>query len=107
MNRDRESVENRMERVRESRVLRSEYGDEIVLLDGSKESTVFSVLAEFAVGEQIYAVLQSDELRKEDEVEIFRVTAAESGGWELETIEDDEEWEHIAEIYDDMMFSKY
>ena len=104
MNRNQETGENRMDHVRVSQVLRSEYGDEIVLLDGDKESTVYSVLAEFAVGDQIYAVLQSDELRKEEEVEIFRVTAAESGGWELETIEDDDEWEHVAEIYDDMMF---
>jgi uncharacterized protein YrzB (UPF0473 family) len=85
-------------------VLRNVYGDDIILYDEQGESTVHRLLAEFAYGNYTYAVLQSDELKKEDDVVIFRVVESGSEQYELETIEDDEEWETISELYDEMMF---
>jgi uncharacterized protein YrzB (UPF0473 family) len=95
----------RKDNVRMTDALRSVYGDEIVLTEGDDESVPHRIVAEFAVGDRAYAVLQSEELRKEDEVEIFRVAKSPSGQWELETIEDDDEWEHVAELYDEMVFA--
>jgi uncharacterized protein YrzB (UPF0473 family) len=85
-------------------VLRKVYGDDIILFDEQNESTVYQLLAEFTYGNYIYAVLQSDELKKDDEVAIFRVVESEPEQYELETIEDDEEWETVSELYDEMMF---
>jgi uncharacterized protein YrzB (UPF0473 family) len=86
-------------------LLRNTYGDDIILYDEQGGSTVFQLLAEFAYGNYTYAVLQSEELKKEDEdVAIFRVVENAEQQYELETIEDDEEWETVSELYDEMMF---
>ena len=44
-------------------------------------------------------------MRREDEVELFRVTYSGDEP-QLETIEDDEEWESASEAYDDLWFAK-
>ncbi|NEW04560.1 DUF1292 domain-containing protein [Paenibacillus sp. SYP-B3998] len=87
-----------------STVLRNVYGDDIILFDEQNESTVFHLLAEFVYENQTYAVLQSDELKKEDDVAIFRVIENAEQQYELETIEDDDEWETVSELYDEMVF---
>ncbi|MCY9663424.1 DUF1292 domain-containing protein [Paenibacillus alginolyticus] len=89
-----------------SDVLRKTYGDDIILFDEQNESTVYHLLKEFVYGNYTYAVLQSDELKKEDEVAVFRVTTDSDGQYELETIEDDDEWETVSELYDEMVFPK-
>jgi uncharacterized protein YrzB (UPF0473 family) len=86
-------------------LLRNAYGDDIILYDEQGGSTVYQLLAEFVYGNYTYAVLQSEELKKEDEdVAIFRVVESAKQQYELETIEDDEEWETVSELYDEMMF---
>jgi len=85
--------------------LREAFGDDVVLFDEQGESTAHRILAEFSLGKTTYAVLQSEELRKEHEVVIFRVEAQDGNELELTTIEDDDEWEMVAEIYDEMTFS--
>jgi uncharacterized protein YrzB (UPF0473 family) len=85
-------------------ILRKVYGDDIILFDEQNESTVYQLLAELTHGDQPYAVLQSEELKKDDEFAFFRIVEGEPGQYELETIEDDEEWETISELYDEMMF---
>jgi uncharacterized protein YrzB (UPF0473 family) len=85
-------------------VLREAYGEEIELLDEQDEAVVFKLLREFAVDDRLYAVLQSEELKQEDEVALFRITASDEGLYELETIEDDDEWEDVSELYDEMTF---
>ncbi|MDD9269796.1 DUF1292 domain-containing protein [Paenibacillus sp. GCM10023248] len=87
-----------------SDVLRKAYGDDIILFDEQNESTVYHLLKEFVYEGQTYAVLQSDQLKKEDEVAVFRVTTDADGQYELETIEDDDEWETVSELYDEMVF---
>lgn len=86
------------------RTLRDAYGEEIVLFDEQDESVVHRILAEFRYNGVLYAVLQSKELKKEKEVAIFKVSMTDDGEPELETIEDDEEWEAVSELYDEMTF---
>lgn len=81
------------------------YGDEIILFDDKEESTVFHLLAEFKLGSTVYAVIQSEELRKDGEVAIYKVGKDSEGQPELETIDDDDEWENVSEIYDEMTFA--
>lgn len=90
--------------VTQSSILRNAYGDDIILYDEQNESVIHRILSEFVYGNHTYAVLQSDELKKEDDVAIFRVVQGENEQYELETIEDDEEWETVSELYDEMMF---
>jgi len=94
----------RLEDVREIRKLREVYGEDIVLLDEQDESQVYRILAEFEAGGRAYAVLQSDQKKKEDEVAVFRITESGPQSYELETIEDDDEYETVAELYDEMTF---
>lgn len=87
-----------------SQHLRDIYGDEIILLDEQDESVVFRILSEFKWGEHVYTVIQSAEQRKQDEYLVFRIERNEAEELELVTIDDEEEWENVAEIYDEMSF---
>ncbi|WNR45904.1 DUF1292 domain-containing protein [Paenibacillus roseipurpureus] len=87
-----------------SDVLRKTYGDDILLSDDQSEQTVYHLLKEFVYENQTYAVMQSDELKKDDEVALFRVVTSADGEYELVTIDDDDEWETVSELYDEMMF---
>jgi uncharacterized protein YrzB (UPF0473 family) len=88
----------------ESNLLHRTFGDEVILSDDGKDSTVYLVLQEFRLGEQIYAVLHSRQLSKDEEYVLFRVMCNDLGEVTLETIDDDEEWEAVAEVYDEMTF---
>lgn len=91
-------------RAESLRTLREAYGNEIVLFDEQDESVAYRILAEFRHDGNDYAVLQSEELKKEKEVAIFKIAVSGDGEPELETIEDDDEWETVSEIYDEMSF---
>ncbi|WP_028549812.1 DUF1292 domain-containing protein [Paenibacillus sp. UNC451MF] len=82
--------------------LRSAYGDDIILYDDREQSVAYKLLAEFQLGDQSYAVLQPEK-GKNEEPEIFKVTSYD-GELELETIDDDDEWETVSELYDEMTF---
>nr|WP_207952105.1 DUF1292 domain-containing protein [Paenibacillus turpanensis] len=82
--------------------LKDSFGNEIILFDEQGESTAYRILAEFEHESLAYAVIQSKELQKEGEVAIFRIVRNEDGAPELETIEDDDEWETVSELYDEM-----
>lgn len=84
--------------------LQAVFGPSVVLHDENGGEQTFWIKAEFQLGDNVYAALQTAAMRKDDEVEMFRVvgTAAEP---ELETIEDDEEWELASEAYDDLLFA--
>lgn len=86
--------------------LQDALGDQIILFDEQEDSTVFTLLMEFTLGDQGYAILQSDKLKRENEVAVFKIGKDADGSLELETIEDDDEWENVAEIYDEMTFSE-
>jgi uncharacterized protein YrzB (UPF0473 family) len=83
--------------------LKNVYGEDIILLNDQEESEVFRILAEFEWQGVAYAVLQSNIQKKLDETAIFRIIKNE-GQIELETIEDDDEWEDVSELYDELSF---
>lgn len=89
--------------VTQTSVLRNVYGDDIILLDEQNESVVYHLVMEFEHEDRKYAVLQSDDMQKDDEVELFRIAQSEDG-YELETIDDDDEWETVSELYDELAF---
>lgn len=80
--------------------LRETFGSEVELEDESGKSVPYELLAEFEVLGQGYVVLQALK-SKFDDYELLRVMYNENGVPELITIEDDEEWENIAELYDE------
>lgn len=76
-----------------------------VELDGDGEAAeTYRVLAELELEGRRYAVLQSESMRQEGEIEVFRITADGDNKVQLETVEDDEEWELAAEAFDDLQF---
>ncbi|MHA6485079.1 DUF1292 domain-containing protein [Paenibacillus sp. strain BS8-2] len=83
--------------------LKEVFGDHVELIaeDGSAET--YRIKAEFELDGAVYAALQSEDMEAEDEVEFLRVRQ-EGGEPQLETIEDDEEWELASEAYDDLLF---
>ncbi|QJC52836.1 DUF1292 domain-containing protein [Paenibacillus albicereus] len=86
-------------------LLKQAFGREVLLVDEDGGEIAFVILAEFELDGSHYAALQSPAGRKEGEVEMFRV-ASQEGEPQLETIEDDEEWELAAEAYDALLFEE-
>ncbi|WP_010270655.1 DUF1292 domain-containing protein [Paenibacillus senegalensis] len=85
-------------------VLKQAFGEEIDLIDGNREAT-YTLLAEFALGTQGYAVLAPQHNEHEEELAIFRVVRNEQGEPQLESIEDEEEWENVSEVYDEITWN--
>lgn len=86
-------------------ILRDAFGDEVFLDEGSKDSQPLRILAEFSVDGRQYAVLQSARMNKEAEPALFHIETDEQGELQLATVLDDEEWETILELYDEMTVS--
>lgn len=84
-----------------SRLLEA-YGLLIELTDEQNEVTVYRIVSEFQIDTGTYAVLQKDNGIPEDEVEILKIIDAVDGQPELVTIDDDDEWEDVAELYDEL-----
>lgn len=82
--------------------LKETYGETVELEDEQGESSVYNIIAEFEVGDRGYAVLGSP--GKDVEDEIMHIVFSPDGLPELESIEDDEEWEDISELYDELTF---
>lgn len=82
--------------------LKEVYGETVELEDEQGKSSVYDIIAEFEVGDRGYAVLKGSS--KDAEHEILRIVNSQDGLPELESIVDDEEWEDISEIYDELTF---
>jgi hypothetical protein len=86
-------------------VLLKAFGHDIILTESSHESTVYRIVAEFVYESTQYAVLQSDQQKKDDDVSLFKVIhSAQEPFLELESIQDEDEWETVSELYDEMTF---
>jgi uncharacterized protein YrzB (UPF0473 family) len=83
--------------------LKEAFGPTVELEDEDGKTSVYDLTAEFVVGDQSYAVLLTVE-EGSDEYDILKVVTSPEGELELVTIDDDEEWENIAELYDEMTF---
>jgi len=84
--------------------LRQLFGDSVELITEDGTSLSFQILAELTVKDIPYAVLQSEAMKQEDEIEVFRVEAGPDGEAQLESVTDEEEWELVAEAFDDSQF---
>jgi hypothetical protein len=97
----------RLQDLQPIRLLQDAFGAEVLLEeDAGGHSVSYRLLAEFALGESRYAVLQSDALKKDEEYAVFRIVSGSAGEPELETIMDDDEWEDVAELYDEWAWSR-
>ncbi|WP_054958103.1 DUF1292 domain-containing protein [Paenibacillus dakarensis] len=86
-----------------TRVLREAFGESVELQDDKGNHTVYDIAGEFEVNGQGYAILVQPD-RKHEEYEVLRIVTAEDGSLELATIDDDDEWENISELYDELTF---
>ncbi|MNI32564.1 hypothetical protein D3C73_864820 [compost metagenome] len=82
--------------------LKEAYGETVELEDEQGKSSVYDIIAEFEVGSRAYAVLADS--GKGAEQEILRIVVSPDGLPELESIVDDEEWEDVSELYDELTF---
>ncbi|WP_458121498.1 DUF1292 domain-containing protein [Paenibacillus sp. Z6-24] len=78
------------------------YGVLIELTDEQGQTTVYRLISEFETETGAYAVLQKDTGLPEDEVDILKIIDSTEGRPELVTIDDDDEWEDVAELYDEL-----
>ncbi|SFJ09188.1 Protein of unknown function [Paenibacillus sp. UNC496MF] len=93
-----------MSEVKRIAILKPVFGTEVDLIGDQGETEPYRIAAEFQLGDRAYAGLQSQSMRKDDEIAFFRILIDGEQEPELESIEDDEEWEAVAEAYDDLLF---
>lgn len=88
--------------IKETNLLKDEYGSEISLFDENENEHSFHLILELIAGDKHYAYFQSaDESDEEGDIEVLEVVKNEAGELDLEFIEDDEEWESAAELFDE------
>lgn len=84
--------------------VRDAYGPVVELEDESGKVSYYKVEREFDVAGASYAVLLPENAGRDDEPEIFKIAEAADGSLELITIDDDDEWENVSELYDELTF---
>lgn len=84
--------------------LQSVFGEYVELHAEGDAPITYHILAELEVAGERYAILQSDEMRKEGDIEVLRIAVDREGGLYLASVESDDEWERAAEAYDDLQF---
>jgi uncharacterized protein YrzB (UPF0473 family) len=97
--------ENAKESIEAITLVKDAYGDHVELIDAEGASVTYQLLAEFRVGTVAYAILQDEVSLGNDEVDVFHILQQEGGTLELMSVDDDEEWEDIAELYDELTIS--
>ncbi|RCX22477.1 uncharacterized protein DUF1292 [Fontibacillus phaseoli] len=80
------------------------FGPVVELQDDSGKVSYYNVEKEFDVVGASYAVLRPESGDGDEEHEIFKILTAADGSLELVTIDDDEEWENVSELYDELTF---
>ena len=95
----------RLENVVRTNRLRAKYGDEVALTedDAPERDAVYKIVLEFDLAGRSYAVLAPAE-DADGELSVYRVVT-EDGEERIETIEDDDEWEDVSELVDEMMLA--
>ncbi|MBJ6362999.1 DUF1292 domain-containing protein [Paenibacillus sp. GCM10012307] len=92
--------------VKRVRVLQEVYGREVGLVADSGNEELYRIAAEFQLGSNLYAALQTSAMKKEDELAFFRIIQLEDGEYTLESLDDEDEWEEAAEAYDELLFEE-
>lgn len=85
-----------------SETLLETFGKHVELFTDEGEAAAFEIVLEFTWGQAVYVAIQSEDMKKEDEIEFLRVVK-QGEEVELESLEDDE-WEAVSEVYDDLAF---
>lgn len=80
------------------------FGTVVELQDDAGKVSYYKVEKEFDVAGSSYAVLLPESDRADLEPEIFKIMTAPDGSLELITIDDDDEWENVSELYDELTF---
>jgi len=93
------------DQIKRLSLLKEAFGDEVVLDDRGSDSEAYRILAEFEVKGRAYAVLQTERMKKDEDLALFYIIQDEQGELQLESVMDDEEWEDILELYDEMTVS--
>ncbi|MNC19882.1 hypothetical protein D3C75_678210 [compost metagenome] len=91
--------------VKNLSILKEAFGEEVLLEDEAGASEPQRILAEFEVDGVRYAVLQSDQMKRGDETALYHIVTDEQGELQLAEVQDDDEWETILELYDEMTVS--
>ncbi|ANY72330.1 DUF1292 domain-containing protein [Paenibacillus ihbetae] len=86
-----------------TQVLKEAFGESIELEDEKGQVEVYDIAAEFEVDGQGYAILVQPD-RMDEEYEVLRIVTDPDGSLQLATIDDDEEWENVSELYDELTF---
>jgi len=86
-----------------TQALKEAFGESVELEDDKGHLEVYDIAAEFEVDGQGYAILVQPD-RTDEEYEVLRIVKNADGGLELATIDDDEEWENVSELYDELTF---
>ncbi|UHA75829.1 DUF1292 domain-containing protein [Paenibacillus sp. 481] len=74
------------------------------MTDEQGKGREYTLVAEFKLRDKAYAVLLPTGA-KDAEPDLFQVVADGDGGFELESITDDEEWEEVMELYDEHAYA--
>jgi len=87
------------EKIKDSDLLKERFGSEITLYDDEDKEHVFHLLLELITEDKHYAYFQSPD-SEEGDIEVLRVVQ-EADDLDLQYIEDEEEWESAAELFDE------
>lgn len=88
----------------ETSIVQEQMGSEITLYDQDDQEYVFHLLLELQWNDKHYAYLQSPE-DEDGDIEVMRVIKTDDGEIDLESVEDDDEWEEAAELFDEWTYS--
>lgn len=80
------------------------FGSVVELEDEQGRISHYTVEKEFDIAGSSYAVLRAEGGGESDEPEIFKIISGADGALELVTIDDDDEWENVSELYDELTF---
>lgn len=83
--------------------LRSKVGSEVSWFDDAlNKDETYDVLTEFEVGGNPYAVVQPRVTGESPY--LFKYALPEEGGHQLSPIDDDDEWEQVADAFDNWLY---
>lgn len=84
--------------------VRDAFGPVVELEDETGGVSYYNVVQEFDAAGAAYAVLRLENASRDEEPEIFKIIVSGDGSLELVTIDDDDEWENVSELYDELTF---
>lgn len=95
-----------MDKAKVVELLRNIHGEQVILFDERGREAQYHLVKEIEFGNHVYAVLSKTARGDEDDLQFLRVTGSMDGSYELETIDDDDEWESVSEAYDELFYKE-